>query len=286
MRLTDQDYWERVHAGTGGSVVVRSAGRRHPFKRWVRRAAGDTLWAWTLPYDDYLLWEVILPRYLRDAHGRKAVEIGSAPGRFMIRLADTFGVVPYGIEYTASGASANRATFAAAGYDRAGVIEADVFSPLLQSNYAEYFDVVVSRGFVEHFNDPGPVLEAHRALLKPGGLLIVMIPNLRGVYYAWTWLFNRPQIAMHNLSLMRLARFRALFDVRDLSHLHCGYHGTFSFWLFTARPPARVMRHVVRLLITAQRGLNVLFRLVLRRRGAESAWLSPNLLYVGRKDAA
>ena len=46
------------------------------------------------------------------------------------------------------------------------------------------------------------------------------------------------------------------------------------------------MRYVLRVLIVAQRGLNVLFRLVFRRRGAESAWLSPGLLYIGRKAGA
>lgn len=286
MRLTDRRYWEGLHSGAPAASAGEPVTRGRRFKDRLKRLAGSRLWSWTLPYDDHLLWHVVLPRYLSGMRGRPAVEIGSAPGRFMVRLADTFGVVPFGVEYTATGATANRAAFAASGYDPAGVIEADVFSPEFQAGCRERFDVVISRGFIEHFTDPADAVAAHRLLLRPGGVLVVQIPNLRGIYYPWTWLFNREQLPLHNLSIMRLAAFQALFDGPDLTMLQCGYHGTFSFWLFTARPSARVMRHVVRLLLVAQRGLDVLLRLLFGRRGAESAWLSPSLLYVGRKERA
>jgi hypothetical protein len=103
------------------------------------------------------------------------------------------------------------------------------------------------------------------------------------VYFVWTWLFNRPQLPLHNLAIMAPTRFCALFEGGDLTPLHCGCHGTFSFWLFTAKSTARGMRYILRLLILAQRVLNVLFRLAFRGRGAESAWLSPGLLYIGRR---
>jgi SAM-dependent methyltransferase len=273
MRLTDREYWERVHAAPEAAAPHRRGGLLH----WLGSLA------WTRPYDDFLLWEVVLPEYLGDARGRKAVEIGSAPGHFMVKLADAFGIEPFGVEYTTAGARANREVFAAAGYDPAGVIEADVLSAEFQSAHRAAFDVVLSRGFIEHFEDPYPAVQAHLELLKPGGLLIVMVPNLRGVYYPWTWLFNRPQIALHNVNIMRLDAFRGLFERAGVPALHCRHHGTFTFWLFTAEPPAPVMRHVLRVLVVAQRGLNVLFRGLLGRRGFETPWFSPNLLFIGRK---
>jgi 2-polyprenyl-3-methyl-5-hydroxy-6-metoxy-1,4-benzoquinol methylase len=45
---------------------------------------------------------------------------------------------------------------------------------------------LVSWGLIEHFTDTESVISAHVNLLKPGGILIVSIPNLRG--------FNRWQV--------------------------------------------------------------------------------------------
>ena len=134
MRLTDQEYWEQVNASNSKIAQSDSFSRN----KWLRRLLGVTLLAWSDPYDDYLLWEVILPSYLKDSDGFRAIEIGSAPGKFMTKLADRFGVIPYGVEYTSIGAAVNRATFVEYGYDPKGVIEADIFSPAFQDKYKAY----------------------------------------------------------------------------------------------------------------------------------------------------
>ncbi|WP_124945522.1 class I SAM-dependent methyltransferase, partial [Sulfurirhabdus autotrophica] len=209
--------------------------------------------------------------------------IGSAPGNFMVKLADKFSVVPFGVEYTAAGTAANRLTFSEHGYNPEGVIEADVFSSDFQAAYRGKFDVVISRGFIEHFSDPKNVLDAHLSLLKQGGLLIVLIPNLRGIYWAWTWLFNRKELPLHNLDIMRINHFRTLFDPSSVDTLRCNYLGTFTFWLFTAESSALFMNKVLRGMHLVQRGINIGFRLLFGRRGCETAWFSPNLLFVGKK---
>jgi 2-polyprenyl-3-methyl-5-hydroxy-6-metoxy-1,4-benzoquinol methylase len=43
----------------------------------------------------------------------------------------------------------------------------------------EAFDVVLSGGFIEHFTDVAAIVQKHLQLLKPGGRLVVMIPNLK-----------------------------------------------------------------------------------------------------------
>ncbi|MBT8633209.1 class I SAM-dependent methyltransferase [Polynucleobacter paneuropaeus] len=279
MRLTDQEYWERVNADNSKTAQSTSLNRN----KWLRRILGSTFFKWSEPYDDYILWEVILPSYLKNVNGFRAIEIGSAPGKFMTKLADHFGVIPYGIEYTSVGAAANRVTFLDHGYDPEGVIEADVLSPVFQAKYKGIFDIVISRGFIEHFSDPQDVLDAHMSLLKPGGVLLVMIPNLRGIYWIWTRIFNELQLPLHNLDIMKMGNFRALFSPFKLRRLHIQYIGTFSFWLFTAKDPSLLMRKILRGLILLQRVLNVCFRLFFGRRGFETAWLSPNLLFIGKK---
>lgn len=245
---------------------------------------GKRLFDLVSPYDDYLLWRVVFRRYLpASCNGLSVVEIGSAPGDFLVRFARIFGATPYGIEYTSHGAERNRNNFSLNGLDPDNVIEADFFSQEFLDTHGERFDIVISRGFIEHFQDAEAVVSRHAAVLRPGGLLFVQIPNLRGVYYSWTKAFNPTQLPLHNLDIMRLPRFRKLFEKQPLEVLQCSYFGTFSFWLFTAPYDARWLNRVVRMLITLQRGLNLLFRVAFAGRGCESAMFSPNLLFVGRK---
>ncbi len=48
------------------------------------------------------------------------------------------------------------------------------------------FDVVVSFGFIEHFDDPEPAIRRHVELCKPGGVVFITVPNYRvGSFYRW-----------------------------------------------------------------------------------------------------
>lgn len=280
-RLTEKGYWEDLYRPAVSPEPVSAKSR---LKALLRRLMGRRLLDLIAPYDDYLLWRVVLPDYLpASCAGLSVIEIGSAPGDFLVRFAATFHAEPYGVEYTAHGAERNRRNFSANGLAPANVIEADFFSDDFLEANKERFDIVVSRGFIEHFDDPGAVVARHVSLLRPGGLLLVMIPNLRGIYYWWTRAFNPEQLPLHNLDIMTAASFGKLFGDLPLERSRCGYFGTFSFWLFTAPIEARWVNRAIRLLLMAQRGLNFAFRLILRSKGFESGLFSPNLIYVGRK---
>lgn len=284
-RLTDKDYWENLyHAAPATAVEAASQPER---KRLLKRLFGSRLMDWLSAYDDYLLWQGVLPRLLpQGAAGLSVVEIGSAPGDFLVRFARTLGAEPYGVEYTSHGAERNRQVFAAAGYSGDNVIEADFFSDAFLAANAERFDIVVSRGFIEHFVDARTVVERHVALLKDGGLLLILIPNLRGIYAPWTQRFNPDQLPLHNLELMKAENFRDACVVPGLDVLRCGHFGTFSFWMFTAPHQARLANRFIRMLHIVQRGLNLLLRLAFGRKGCESALFSPNLIFVARKLAS
>ena len=211
------------------------------------------------------------------------IEIGSAPGDFLVRFAKTLGAEPYGVEYTSHGAARNRRAFTAAGYAGNNVIEADFFSDAFLVENAGRFDIVISRGFIEHFADVRSVVERHVALLKDEGLLLILIPNLRGIYAPWTQRFNPDQMPLHTLEIMNIKNFREVCAVPGIDVLRCGHFGTFSFWMFTAPPHARWINRFIRLLHIVQRGLNLILRLTFGRKGCESALFSPNLIFVARK---
>lgn len=281
-KLTERVYWDDVHEHEGADLA--RAKRKSAWKQFtssLKRALGPRIVDAARNYDDFLLWEVILPKFLAGRAGARAVEIGSAPGEFMVRLRDRFDVVPYGIEYSPVGVALNRETFAAAGIDPAQVIEGDFFAPALHESYRHAFDIVCSRGFIEHFSDPGDVIARHLNLLKPGGLLIVSIPNLRGLNRLLAWGFDRDVLAMHNLSIMTRRRLGEIHALPALEPLWCDYFGTFNLRLFNARPG--VGRTLLGLSSRCQPALNVAFRTAFGAHSLETPWSSPNLMYVGRK---
>jgi SAM-dependent methyltransferase len=280
--LTRRTHWDAVHASERAQAErPREAGNERWPRRALKRWLGGRLLDWMSSYDDHQIWNVLYPRHMPHP-GSAVVEIGSAPGEHLARLSETFGLVPYGIEYSDSGVEVNRAVFAARGLDAANVIPMDFFSEECLLRYRETFDVVVSRGFIEHFVDPALVVDRHLDLLKPGGLLIVTIPNLRGINHSLTHFFHRELIPMHNLKIMSKPAFLQLFDTARVRPLTCGYIGTFSFYLFNVKEGSR-LAPLLRACMKLQTVLNVLFRLFLGSRGAENRFTSPQLFFAGIK---
>jgi hypothetical protein len=67
----------------------------------------------------------------------------------------------------------------------------------------------------------------------------------------------------------------------DLHIDQCDYYGTFNLYRFNTRLP--VLRQFMLGVVQLQRLLNILFRLVFGKRGAESAWFSPYLICVATR---
>jgi SAM-dependent methyltransferase len=55
-----------------------------------------------------------------------------------------------------------------------------VCGDIFKNPFNKKFDIVFSVGLIEHFDEPKTILENHVELLKPGGLLICIIPNFIG----------------------------------------------------------------------------------------------------------
>jgi SAM-dependent methyltransferase len=230
-------------------------------------------------YADYLLWERIYPKFLSNKEGAKVVEIGSAPGKELVRMHKVFGLNPYGIEYSLPGVELNQSIFIRNGLNPENVIHADFLAGQIDKKFMCFFDVVFSNGFIEHFDNPEEVVCKHVNLLKKGGLLIIGIPNLRGLNRAMQYFFERSLLRMHNLGIMEKEKFTQLFDKELLSIEYCGYYGTFNFNLFIANRPFRKL--ILNCCKVIQLLLNAVFRLLFGKKGKESKTFSPYLICVG-----
>lgn len=200
------------------------------------------------------------------------VEIGSAPGANVLKWRHKLGYDVFGVDFSEVGLRMQRDLFAKEGLDQSHSIGADFLSPEFQQRYGERFDIVYSAGLIEHFEDPQAAVKGHLKILRAGGLVVITIPNITGVYRHW---MEPDVIAAHNLSIMNPERFKALFDLPELTPLLCGYYGQLNLGI-PFRPDSAFHQNLLR----AQLLANFLLRFI---PFPENSWTSPYLRYVGRK---
>lgn len=129
-----------------------------------------------------------------DTKGKRLLEIGCARSIWLPYFAKEFGFDVYGIDYSEVGCRQALKMIRDEGFD-GKVLCADFFStPCFKT---EPFDVVVSFGLVEHFQDTTACIAALSRFLKPGGLMMTSIPNMVGSIGFIQKRINRPVYEMH-----------------------------------------------------------------------------------------
>lgn len=120
----------------------------------------------------------------------RLIEIGCGTSRWLPYFHRRFGFELSGIDYTESGTNAAKTILSNAGV--AGDIRhGDLFNT--PPDWIDYFDVVVSFGLVEHFEDPASVVCACSRYLRPGGRIFTLVPTMRGLY-GLAYRLLRPQV--------------------------------------------------------------------------------------------
>lgn len=220
-------------------------------------------------------WRVLAPHLAPYEDGR-FLEIGCSPGHVSAQICSRIRFRPEGIDF------AKEADLYLRSMDTVGVRDAKLHSMDVRRFEPEHrFDVVASFGLAEHFADPSEILAEHDRLTRPGGLVVVAVPNYRNLPFAYHWLFDRPDLRRHNLATMRPEVFRAFGKRFDHEILALQHSGRLEFWNCDTSG-GRFRRN-------ARRGLAWGARLGAKVTGralpADHAWFAPWLVYVGRKPA-
>ena len=200
MDRAGQEYWDAVWEN---ETLPTSVDPRDPtLSNYVARKFHD-------------LFTRALPR------GREVrlLEVGCARSRWLPYFSAEHGYQVTGLDYSNLGCEQARQILAVAGVDGT-IVEGDLFSP--PDELLGAFDVVVSFGLVEHFDDTAAAIEALGRFLAPGGTIVTVVPNLAGSLIALIQRFvNRPVFDVHvPLDSRQLAQAHraAGLDLRS-----CGY---------------------------------------------------------------
>jgi len=184
-------------------------------------------------------------KLLRNQEGFSVLEIGCANSIWPIYFHQYFKAEVCGLDYSEVGCEKSRALLKH--YKVPGEIYcADLFLP--PSELLQRFDLVVSFGVVEHFENTAHCLKSCAALVKPGGLLVTLIPNIpsiigliqkrvdRAVYDVHVPLTKEKLIHAHkkaNLELMSCDYFMSM----NLSVVNSGS--------FSSHPLNSFLRHLL-----------------------------------------
>lgn len=195
-RLTDVRYWE---------------------EDWWRRKRPERLWL----YRDFDFETVrLLHRAAGDGPAR-VIELGAGGSRVLPYLARKFGNRVFGADFSPSGCRLLRANLSLVGVT-GGVVREDMFSSSLAP---ASFDLVFSSGLIEHFTDTPEAVAAHLRLVRPGGKLVLIVPNLSGVQGRIWERLAPPLWAKHKV--FGPTDLEALLREAGLERTQSGYIGSF-----------------------------------------------------------
>lgn len=170
----------------------------------------------------------LLGKIIADTKAQTAVELGGFPGYYAIYLKKYKGLSTTLLDYFIHPELVSK--LLAANDLKEGdinIIEADLF----KYEPVEKYDMVLSFGLIEHFNDTKFIIGEHLKFLRPGGTLFITLPNFKSVNGWVQRSFDKDNYDKHNIDSMDLVLLKSSCEALGLKNVTAYYHGKFSVWL-------------------------------------------------------
>lgn len=179
---------------------------------------------------NYYLNEIlnVFDNYLPKNSNRTVIEIGGSPGQYLAYLYRNFSYKIYCLDYSKTGCLKTEENLQLLKIP-GKVFNADLFSDKIN---LPQFDIVYSLGFIEHFLDTELVISKHLNLLKKDGLLLVGMPNFRGINYLFLKILAPNLLKKHNLKVMDIKNWKSFELKFNLQPVFRRYVGGFEPSIF------------------------------------------------------
>lgn len=224
------------------------------------------------------LFDAFLPR----DRTPEVLELGCGASAWLPYLALRKGCRVTGLDYEPSAVELTLANMR--GANAAGdVLCRDAFATADNIDLVGRFDMIYSRGLFEHFADVVTCLRAVSPYLRRDGVILTMVPNLQGLNWALQRFGDIRVLETHVIYDVDLLRRR--HEEAGFTTLFAGYLGFYDGFVSATAPGISQWRSTVhRTLCLASNLIAHHFARVMRGRALpEWAWLSPCVIYVGRR---
>jgi len=202
-----------------------------------------------------------------------AIELGGFPGYYAVFLKKYLKLEVTLLDYFVH-APITGALLEANGLskDAIEIIETDLFNYQTTTQY----DLVLSCGLIEHFNDTRDIINRHIAFVKPGGTLFITLPNFKALNGWFQKNFDRDNYEKHNIDCMDPDLLAKICTDAGLEVVQARYFGKFSLWLENEKQKPIGVRLL-------KKSMWLVGKLFTKVFAFDSKWLSPYILLEAKK---
>jgi SAM-dependent methyltransferase len=196
----------------------------------------------TLNYYDFRLSRLFQSLVSQDS---KVIEIGCGGSRWIGYFDRVMQCETWGIDYSAEGLKITQQDNAT---PNVNLVAGDFWDESVLPT--QYFDLIYSLGFIEHFTETANVARRMMSILRPGGKVMTLIPNFVGAYGKIQEWVNSDTFHKHVIiSCEDLDQAHFAAGMKSLIAAH--YFGCFGpgvvdygQWQRLALPPIKLTQHL------------------------------------------
>ncbi|MGF1924613.1 MAG: class I SAM-dependent methyltransferase [Bacteroidia bacterium] len=193
---------------------------------WVKYWESKTDLSVVIP-ENYL-FHGQLANVVRKNRIRNAIELGGFPGYYAVFLRKYLKLDVTLLDYFVHAPiTEDLLRMNGLEKDAIRIIETDLFS----YTTLEQYDLVLSCGLIEHFNDTADIISRHIAFVKPGGTLFITLPNFKAINGWFQHKFDKENYDKHNIECMDPKLLADICKSAGLDVVQARYFGRFSVWL-------------------------------------------------------
>ena len=176
---------------------------------------------------NYTFYQLI-QQIVKDRKIKSAIELGGFPGYYGIFLKKYHGIKVSLLDYFVHPKILNDVLILNdLTINDVEIIETDLFTYQPQQKY----DLVLSCGLIEHFKDTKDIIAKHVPFLNEEGILLITLPNFKGVNGWVQKNFDQYNFDKHYLECMNPAFLSEIAKDLGLKNVEAFYYGKFSTWL-------------------------------------------------------
>jgi SAM-dependent methyltransferase len=215
-----------------------------------------------------------LDKIISDSNIKSVLELGGFPGTYSVYLKKKYNLDTSVLDYYINQQIVNELLEVNnLQKNSIDLIEDDL---TLNHEIIKIYDFVFSLGLIEHFIDTKQIVKRHLDFLKPGGELMILIPNFRGINGWLQRKFDRANYDVHYIECMDLDYLRTIASDLKIQNRSVYYTGRFSVWLGNMKTQSPFVKFFVKcLLVTGKLATKII--------PVESKLFSPFIVLKGRK---